>query len=791
MHKVSWSNLLHTLTAGGSLCIPSDHDRLHNIPQSMNALGVNYAHFTPTVGRLLDPYTLPQLETLQFSGEPLTLADVSRWQTTPTVPTPSNSQHLQHLQILNTYGPAEASVTSTIARIDTTAEIEPPIGLPVGVLSWVVQPSFLERLVSIGEIGELCLEGPLVGLGYYKDVSKTSEVFNQSPRWLSHPPSGHGGRTGGLYMTGDLVRYNNDGSLTFVGRKDELIKINGQRVELGDIQHHVKTCLENKADYDLAVVVEVVQSPLTCNPVLVAFVCNQTKECSKDLVDGLTNGIQHKLAQVIPAWMFPMAYIPLASIPVTGTGKTDRRRLRQIGASFLERLHRETSSEHHDLGTETEEQLRSTLAKVLGIDDSSRIGLQDNLMLFGLDSINAMKLTGAVREGGLMLSVADVFNNPSLSDLAKVVRRAEGKIESIPPFSLLKSGARVESGIPVTNGGIQERAIAVDTIGDPSDMEGLDPAAGIQLIQREAGRLCSVNEWQVEDVFPCTPLQSGLLAMTVKRKGDYVARVALHLQENVDIDRFRRAWEDTMAQTPILRTSIVNIPIHGMVQVVLAKDIEWHEAEDLKTYLQEDREQAMGLGTPLTRVALIHQQQGNTTFVLTIHHAIYDGWCMPIFLRALTGAYQGRTPQRSQSFQAFVSQILSIDENTMRNYWKAQFSGSEAIQFPCLPSPMYAPRSDSSFEHVIEDLSWPNSVVTASNAIRTAWAVLSAHYTNSSDSTFGIVSSGRQAAVPGIENMAGPTIATGRLSHASTQLRWSQNSRTHADQYSLRQYLYG
>ncbi|MGM2704421.1 hypothetical protein ACS2QD_30730, partial [Bacillus cereus group sp. Bce036] len=87
----------------------------------------------------------------------------------------------------------------------------------------------------MGEIGELVLEGPIVGAGYLGDEGKTAELFIEDPQWLVEGPPGGVGRHGRLYKTGDLVRYEADGRLSFVGRKDSQVKINGQRVELGEI----------------------------------------------------------------------------------------------------------------------------------------------------------------------------------------------------------------------------------------------------------------------------------------------------------------------------------------------------------------------------------------------------------------------------------------------------------------------------------------------------------------------------------------------------------------------------
>ncbi len=103
------------------------------------------------------------------------------------------------------------------------------IGRGAGCVTWVTDPNDVNQLVPLGLIGELCIEGPIVGRGYLNDEEKTAAVFIEDPTWLLQGGAGHPGRRGRLYKTGDLVRYNEDGSLVFVGRKDAQVKIRGQR----------------------------------------------------------------------------------------------------------------------------------------------------------------------------------------------------------------------------------------------------------------------------------------------------------------------------------------------------------------------------------------------------------------------------------------------------------------------------------------------------------------------------------------------------------------------------------
>lgn len=124
--------------------------------------------------------------------------------------------------------------------MDPSEGEEPSIGTAIGAVTWVVDPEGGQNLTPLGSIGELWLERPIVGGGYINNPEKTADGFVKDPQWLLKGSYGVPGRHGRLYRTGDLVRYDVNGSLSYHGRKDTQVKIRGQRVELGDVEHHVR-----------------------------------------------------------------------------------------------------------------------------------------------------------------------------------------------------------------------------------------------------------------------------------------------------------------------------------------------------------------------------------------------------------------------------------------------------------------------------------------------------------------------------------------------------------------------
>ncbi|GKZ51836.1 nonribosomal peptide synthase, partial [Aspergillus brasiliensis] len=680
----------------------------------------NLVILTPSAIRGLKLDALNSLCNLHFIGEPL---HVDTFRSVD-----------ESVTISNLYGPTECTTFSTVQTICGRQHPSITIGKGAGLNTWVADIATGTALVPIGSAGELLLEGPLVAAGYRGDAVKTAAAFVYDPPFLLRGSVGHPGRRGRLYKTGDIVRYNSNGTLTFLGRKDSQVKINGQRVEFGDIESHINGALLPDFSEGQALV-EFVTPQGSSRPMLVAFVYfGPTVTEGMDEADLLSLAkrtaisLDESLAARIPAFMIPSAYIPLQKIPVTATGKTDRRRLREMAKDVTWDQLISTDSHGPDRcqpGTEMEIQLQILWGTVLGVE-RSLIGAHDNFMRVGGDSVGAIRLASSARELGFTLNVADILKNPKLSDMAKLMIRTEPSQDiSIKEFSLLKPGSDVDWAVA------------------------------------ETSALCGVDGNQVEDLYPCTPLQEGLLALTTKRPGDYIIRCILELKRSTDVKKFCAAWEAVLESTPILRTRIVDIAEQGLVQAVIKQPAQWTSAEasSLVDFVAADNEKTTGLGMPLVRFGLV-QETNKHFFVLTLHHAVYDGWALNLVFEKLENFYAGSSRHVSSDFRHFVKHISSLDNDAAAKFWKDQLQGSEAPTFPSLPTATFVPKSEKTILHTVEELQWPKTNVTAFTLVRAALSLLTAAYTNSEDVCFGVTSNGRQVGLPGVERMIGPTIAT-------------------------------
>ena len=720
---LAWYITLFTLASGGCLCVGQGDEMRNNPAKCIADYQIQSTAFTPSLARELELKSM-SLEVMILAGEAVTKSDVHRLEGRVG-------------ELFNIYGPSECTPVSTIAQIIPIPEDMdvPSIGQPLGHCIWIVDPDDHTRLMPLGEEGELLLEGPLLtGAGYLNDPGKTAIAFINDPPWLLKGAEGRSGRHGRLYKTGDLVRCNPDGSLAYVGRKDAQVKIRGQRVELSEVEYHLELLFsvsEDNSKRIVRVVAEVFTPRQSKNPILAAFInitnhpqettASSNEENSWDKLrkdaTSLLRGVPEQLASQLPVYMIPSCFIPIEGLPIGGTGKTDRKKLRQLGSTYsLEELAGFTGLEE-DRGekvkpsTAMERTLQALWSTVLGID-ASTIGANDSFLRLGGDSIQAMRLVRAAEASNISISVAGIFQQPRLLDLAKVATVTEEKRDKqILPFSLLRDGIEID------------------------------------VIKTQAGLLCGIEPEQVQDVYPCTSLQQGLLAMTEKRPGDYMSKNVFPINKSVDLKHLQKAVELVVKTHPILRTRIIDLPGQGLVQVVADEAVDW-----------TPHSLAMSLGTRLSRFCYLHDTNESVSLCWEIHHAVYDGWSLPLLLTALNDAYHGRQLLHPVPYQTFIDFVQNIDEKEATNFWREQLESSDAQVFPSLPSG-YNPRIDQFMERSISNLSWSRSEITPSTSIRTAWAMAQSSYTNSRTVSFGATVMGRQI-VPGASMMTGPTIAT-------------------------------
>ncbi|KAF4459939.1 Enniatin synthase [Fusarium albosuccineum] len=618
-------NVFTTFAVGGCLCIPSGEDRKGDITRVMADMAVTLADLTPTVARLLNPAALPALDNLTLSGEAVTVDDVERW--------------WGHSQVINAYGPAEAGI-STINHNAKSPEEVTNIGFGAGLITWIVHPDDPNVLLPPGVVGELLLEGPLVGNGYLNDSDKTAASFIDSPVWMVKT------RSSRLYKTGDLVQYAEDGSIVYLGRKDTQVKIRGQRIELGEIEH----CLGLSLPKVRQVVVEAVKPGGSYkNTFLAAFITEDSQHSVSSITPkSLEADVMDQLAIQLPAAMIPSVFFFLPELPRTATGKTDRKQLRELGSKFsIDQLVMAKSSGLPKVQPTTPMQIKmqAIWAAVLALD-VSLIGLDDSFIQLGGDSIAAMKVVGETRQLGLCLSVADIFRTPKLRDLSDgVSATSEAEIDTINP---------VAHSNPV------ELSFA-------------------------QGRL-----WFVEKLYP--GLTWFLMPFAMRFRGSLqvdALEQALHAIEN---------RHDALRSTFLTENGVHFQQVHPFIgRKMPVIDVSAGGGEALTKALRTEQGTTFDLSREAGwRVMLFRLGPNHHVLSIVLHHINADGWSINVIRKELTQFYSaavkgqdptskfGPLPIQYRDYSAWQKQKFDNgDFEHQLAYWTSKLEASRPAEFLC------------------------------------------------------------------------------------------------------------
>jgi amino acid adenylation domain-containing protein len=319
------------------------------------------------------------VQVVNLAGEPLATALVDQL------------YGLKHIRkVHDLYGPTETTTYSTFTLRPPGAKAT--IGRPLANTQVYVLDEHRQP-VPVGVAGELYIGGAGVARGYLHRPELTAEKFLADP--FGQEPGGR------IYKTGDLVRYQPDGQLEFIGRIDQQVKIRGYRIELGEIEAVLQ------------------QHPALREAVVVAR-ANAAGE--KELVAYLTGSavpavgeLRAHLLKTLPDYMVPVAFVTLSALPLTPNGKIDRRAL---PAPAGERFTRPTEAP----ATVTEQKLAKLWSELLGVE---KIGRQDNYFELGGHSLLAVRMIFRLRdEFGVELPVRAVAEHPTIAALSLVVETA-------------------------------------------------------------------------------------------------------------------------------------------------------------------------------------------------------------------------------------------------------------------------------------------------------------------------------------------------------------------------------
>ncbi len=524
----------------------------------------------------------------------------------------------------NLYGPTETSVDSTAwaCRAEDGDQV-PPIGAPIANTQVFVLDGRLEP-VPAGVAGELYIAGAGLARGYLGRAGLTSERFVACP-------FGSGER---MYRTGDLVRWTPDGQLMFCARADDQVKVRGFRIELGEIETVLAACPG------------VARAAVATHPDpaggqrLAACIVPADDDADHVALAGLA---REYAAARLPEYMVPAAIMVLDALPLTPSGKLDRKALPAPDYS--------PAGEGRGPQSVAEEILCGLFAEVLGL---ASVGPEDDFFTLGGHSLLAVRLVERLRERGLRVPVRALFDAPTPARLAVAAAAGAGEV-AVPP-NLIPAGATVITPDMLTL----------------VDLDQDQVTAAVSRVEGEAAN--------VADMYPLAPLQEGMLFHHLLAGAEdpdvYLRSVLLAFESRERLAQFTGVLQRVIDRHDILRTSLAWEGLPEPVQVVWRQarlgvtEVALADGQDPEAALTAAAGSRMDLGqAPLLRVhAAAEPGTGRWLALIQHHHLVLDNTGLDLVIAEIADLVAGREERLAAPlpFRDFVAQArlgLSREEH--------------------------------------------------------------------------------------------------------------------------------
>jgi amino acid adenylation domain-containing protein len=650
-------------------------------------------------------------------------------------------QQYPALHAFNIYGPTEFTVYATSAKITSDADL-PHIGRPLANTQTYVLDHKLTP-VPVGVTGSLYLAGDNMTLGYLNRPEGTASRFIANPFVLGSV----------MYLTGDLVRWDHQGQLEFVGRSDNQVKIRGHRIELGDVEAAL-SALQNVKEV-------AVLTQATAQGARLLGYCTVQSALGVTNEADFTQQLQGQLAQVLPDYMVPSHIIVLDSFPLTVSGKLDKKAL---PAPVIE-----SAITSAPPVTALEIILCSLIAGILGLKQQGLdyIGLDDDFFNLAGDSIGAMQLSIKLNRQGYILKPRDIFSQRTPRKMLKML-----------------SSLRPENDISATS---------------VPEVISLTSARGnVQLTQSEQEQL-ETQYGKNFTVLPLLPLQQGLLFHAqMQSNASYSFTTRLDLSGKIDSARLRTALDavlDTYPQLAVIfDTQIKDIPLQLIANSSVSEQRNHNSWPWQETDLRGLNAQGGGIETAQAEAVhalemiesqrnfnrIINEQQGSVlahghliqlgdehfVLLLTAHHLIIDGWSTPILLRDLLLAYRkGKTALIAPEidYAQVVSALSQRELQPTRELWQqAMASVAPSIVFENNRVTQSTMAEVSELTHSLsvrfsEQLAktCQQQGLTLNTVMQGVWGILLAAMLGRNDVVFGSPVSGRFSPIQGLDQHIG------------------------------------
>jgi amino acid adenylation domain-containing protein len=635
------------LFAGGRLVLaqPGGQQDSGYLVQTIEAEGVTVLQVVPTLLQMLvqEPGLAEcrELKRVFCGGEILTRGLAGQLQA-----------RLAGVELYNLYGPTEAAIDVTCWPCETEGEWSEWSGVPIGRAIANVQLYVLDQALKLAPAGvsrELHIGGAGLARGYHGRPELTAEKF------IPHPYSTEAGAR--LYRTGDIARYRTDGALEYVGRVDHQVKVRGYRIELGEIE----AALLGSAQVREAVVV--VHGEGAAQQLVAYVVCAAGAAPT-------SSELRSELQGQLPDYMVPGQYVLLERLPLTPSGKVDRRALAAMGLGD-----RSLAESYVAPRTPTEEILAGIWARLLKI---KQVGIHDDFFALGGHSLLATQLVSRVRNVfQVEVALRQLFDKPTIAGLVTEITRLKMVGEDLQSLPI----ARISRNETLSLSYAQQRL------------------------------------WFLDQLEPNSSL--------------YNIPAAVRLRGTLDLTALTQSFSEVIRRHESLRTrfGLVNrIPVQIIDEApeFTLSVLDLSTEADARRVAMEESQRPFDLAAgPLLRARVLRLSEQEHMLLCTMHHIISDGWSMEVLTRELTTLYEAyakgepsplpELPIQYADYAHWQREWLQGEVLEQQlNYWKQQLSGGPAV----LELPTDYPRpAVQTFRGAHQSLTLPAKLTTELKAL--------------------------------------------------------------------------
>lgn len=616
---VSFQEIFSTLCAGGTLVLISEE-----LQRDVFSLWQFIS--TEAIERLFVPAVMLQ-QLAQVAGDaetwPISLRQVitagEQLQITPQIA--KLFHRLENCSLENQYGPTESHVATSFpltGPVQTWPNL-PAIGRPIANTQVYLFDKQLQP-VPIGVPGELYLGGTCLARGYIHRPELTNERFIQNPLFAETKER--------LYRTGDIARYLPDGNLEFLGRLDEQVKVRGYRIELGEIE---AVLARHPAVQESAVAVSADDDG---EKRIVAYIVAQEGILFDDL--------RKFLGETLPEYMIPSAFFKLDNLPLTASGKVDRRTLSATQGESL----KSDLVNYVPPRNPIEEMVAEIWAAVL---HKRQVGVQDNFFELGGHSLLATQLLSRLRDAfQIELPLRSLFDAPTVTGIATKI--AETRL--------------------------------IDRQVSPTPLEKIARDANLPL------SFAQERMWFFDQLAPGT--------------SDYNVPLAIRVLGPLDVSVLERTISEIVRRHEVLRTTFTNNagrPVQVIAEALPIKlpivdlrhlpEVESEAAAQKLAIAEANRPFDLTTG-PLLRVSVLQLGGEEHILLVTMHHIAFDGWSVGVLSREISVLYAAFTTGKSSplpelpiqytDFAHWQRQLLQGEFAAEQlSYWKRQLEDAPAV----------------------------------------------------------------------------------------------------------------